>query len=141
MAEPVPKAETTWRKSAPRRAARIPCDCCGSPQAFKRTHGLTTWQAYKREHWPALAAWEEDRMDDYHRIAQERAATAQALGDALACCIECRNPLLATEYGFQFCPYERAGQHPKVKSALHKAELVLVSKPRKRARNAVSMPV
>jgi hypothetical protein len=38
--------------------------------------------------------------------------------DALAYCIECRNPLVATEYGFQFCPYERAGQHDKLRRAL-----------------------
>jgi hypothetical protein len=91
---------------------------------------MTPSQAYKREHWPMLAAWDENRMGDYHRLGAERAATAKVLRDALAYCIECRNPMLATEYGFQFCPYERAdraaapsyGQHEKVKRALQPDE-------------------
>ena len=36
---------------------------------------------------------------------------------ALAFCVDCHYPLVATEYGFQFCPYERAGQHAKVSRA------------------------
>jgi hypothetical protein len=101
--------------------------------AFKRTHGLTPSQAHKREHWPLLAAWDEDRLDDYLRLREERARVAGIRRDALAYCTECQNPLLAAEYGFQFCPYERAGQHPKVKAALRKAKLVVVSKTKKGA--------
>ena len=83
-------------------------------------------QAYKREHWPMVAAWEEDRMEDYHRLAQERAAVAKVRRDALADCIECHSMLLTTEYGFQYCPYERERQHAKVIAALRKADLVLL---------------
>jgi hypothetical protein len=66
VAEPVPKAETTWRKSAPRRAPRIPCECCVSLQAFKRAHGLTTWEAYKRQHWPMIAVKDAWRNPTVH---------------------------------------------------------------------------
>jgi len=128
VAVPVPPTvhPTTWRKSAPRRAVQFPCDCCATVWAFKRTHGLTPSQAYKREHWPMLAAWEESRMEDYQRLSKERAALEKVRRDALAYCIDCHNPLLATEYGFQFCTYERAdraaapsyGQHEKVKQSL-----------------------
>lgn len=125
VAVPVPTVHpTTWRKSAPRRAPVIPCECCATVWAFKRAHGLTPLQAYKRQHWPMLAAAEEGRMDDYHRLAKERAEIEKVRRDALAYCIECRNPLLATEHGFQFCPYERGRQHEKLIAALRKAELV-----------------
>jgi hypothetical protein len=52
---------------------------------------------------------------------------------ALAYCVDCRNPLLATEYGFQFCPYERAGQHAKVSRARNPHQ---VTAGRARARGA-----
>ena len=45
--------------------------------------------------------------------------------EAIAFCIECRNPLIATEHGFQFCPYERAGQHDKLKRARRSAKPAL----------------
>ena len=56
---------------------------------------------------------ERRRRAELTRIARERRA-------ALAYCIECRNPLLATDQGFQYCPYERAGQHAKVKRAIRR---------------------
>ncbi|HVA83647.1 MAG TPA: hypothetical protein VNF28_01980 [Candidatus Binataceae bacterium] len=135
VAEPVQPAAhpTTWRQSAPRHAPHVPCDCCASPQAFKRKHGLTPLQAYKREHWPMIAAWEEDRMDDYHRLSKERAALEKVRREALAYCTECHNPLVATEHGYQFCPYERAGQHAKIKAALRRPDLVVVSNSKKGA--------
>jgi hypothetical protein len=52
-----------------------------------------------------------------HRRRRELDEFARVRRDALAYCIDCRNPLLATEYGFQFCLYERAGQHAKVSRA------------------------
>jgi hypothetical protein len=52
-----------------------------------------------------------------HRRRRELDELARVRRDALACCIDCRNPLVATELGFQFCPYERAGQHAKVSRA------------------------
>jgi hypothetical protein len=45
------------------------------------------------------------------RRRAQLARLARVRRTALAYCIECRNPLLATEYGFQYCPYERARQH------------------------------
>jgi len=50
--------------------------------------------------------------------AAELMESARIRRDALAYCIECRNPLVATEQGFQFCPYQRAGQHEKLRRAL-----------------------
>jgi hypothetical protein len=88
-----------------------------------------TFKKWLRERTPLVyAALHDDpilerlRRAELARIARERRA-------ALAYCVECHNPLLATEYGFQFCPYERAEQHSKVKALLRK-EVVLVSKPR-----------
>lgn len=60
------------------------------------------------------AALAEGRFDDYQRLLFERIEQARVRREALACCIECRNPLLATEDGFQFCPYERARQHARI---------------------------
>jgi len=119
----------THRQSAPRRAVHIPCDCCATVWAFKRTHGLTPSQAYKREHWPILAAAEEGRLEDYHQLVRERAQLEKVRRDALAYCVECRNPLLATEHGFQFCPYERAAQHQKLKEGLAALARVAVGSP------------
>jgi len=139
----------TWRKTAVRRAPVIPCACCKTIQQFKRTHGMTTSQAYKREHWPILAAWEEDRMRDYHGLVAEHAAVAKVRRDALAYCIECRNPMLATQDGFQFCPYERADrgtllpyrQHEKVKQARAKAPVFsLVASRRRKHRQKRDRP-
>ena len=72
---------------------------------------------FHRLHHPLTAAFLEGRMDDYQRIATawaERQAIAEA---APACCVVCRFPLLAAPGGFQFCAYERAGQHAKVMQA------------------------
>ena len=50
--------------------------------------------------------------------------------DALAYCIECRNPLLASEYGVsQFCPYERAGQHEKLRRAREQSSPATTERP------------
>lgn len=69
-------------------------------------------------------------MDDFHRLREDRFALAKVRRDALAYCIDCHNPMLATEEGLQFCPYERADttmapsydQHEKVKRALQLQE-------------------
>jgi len=72
------------------------------------------------------AAFLEDRIDDYHRLSGQLEERAEVHSEALALCIECRNPMIATEHGFdQFCPYERAGQHQKLKRARASAKPVL----------------
>ena len=91
-------------------------------QPLRRADGNSRRASFKtwlRKHMPLVYAGlyddpllERRRRAELARIARERRA-------ALAYCIECRNPLLATEYGFQFCPYERAGQHAKVKAILY----------------------
>jgi hypothetical protein len=88
-----------------------------------------SFKTWLREHTPLVyATLYDDRLLERLRRA-EMARLARISRAALAYCIECRNPLVAGEYGFQFCPYERAGQHEKVKAALRKGELVIVSKP------------
>lgn len=51
------------------------------------------------------------------RRRREMIERARILREALAFCIQCHHPLVATDLGFQFCPYERAGQHEKIKAA------------------------
>jgi hypothetical protein len=73
-----------------------------------------------------LAAFLEDRMDDYHRLSAQLEEHSEMRREALAFCVECHNPMIATEYGFdQFCPYERAGQHAKLKRARASAKPAL----------------
>jgi hypothetical protein len=78
LAEPVPSAETTWRKSAPRRAPRIPCECCASPQAFKRMHGLTPWQASQ----PPAAEAQQPAAEPAEAAAAAAAAAPLSFLDA-----------------------------------------------------------
>ena len=40
-------------------------------------------RAYEYQHWPLLAAAEEGRMEDYHRLAKERAATEKVRARAI----------------------------------------------------------
>jgi hypothetical protein len=82
-----------------------------------------TFQSWLREHAPlaylGLYAGNDEvaRATEYRR-RRELWELARVRRDALAYCIECRNPLVATEQGFQFCPYQRAGQHEKLRRAL-----------------------
>jgi hypothetical protein len=98
---------------------------CAPDDGRSRRAMLKTWL---RKHTPLVYAtlYDDPLLERLRRAELERLARVRR--DALAYCIECRNPLLATEYGFQFCPYARAGQHPKVKAALRKAELVVMPK-------------
>jgi hypothetical protein len=101
-------------------APLIPCECCATAHAFKRRHGCTPAQAYRRAHWPIFASLEENSLSHYHALCEAQAELERERRSALAYCIECRNPLVATPAGFQYCPYERAGgdQHAKVKQAI-----------------------
>ena len=79
-----------------------------------------TFQTWLREHAPLVHLGLYSEPGDELVLAAERRRRreleelARIRREALAHCIECRNPMLATEHGFQFCPYERAGQHKKV---------------------------
>src|SRR6202035_3322196 len=83
-----------------------------------------TFQHWLREHAPlvhiGLYAEPGDQVAAAaeHRRRRALIELARVRRDALAYCVECRNPLVATELGFQFCPYERAGQHEKLRRAL-----------------------
>jgi hypothetical protein len=86
--------------------------------ADDRRSRRATLKTWLREHTPLIyATMYDDRLLERLRRAELDRLDRIRRG-ALAYCIECRNPLLATERGFQFCPYARAGQHPKVKAAL-----------------------
>jgi hypothetical protein len=104
--------------------------CVEPPRTLRTNDGRSrraTSKAWLRAHTPLVyAGLYDDGLVDERRRRAELERDARDRRAALACCIECRNPLLATEYGFQFCPYERAGQHPKVMAALRKAELVVL---------------
>jgi hypothetical protein len=81
-----------------------------------------THQRWLREHAPLVYLGLYASNDDVARAAEfrrrrELEQRARVLRDALAYCVECRNPLVATEQGFQYCPYERAGQHEKLRRA------------------------
>jgi hypothetical protein len=82
-----------------------------SLQHWLREHAPLVYLGLYREPGDELATAAE------HRRRSELEELARVRRDALAYCIECRNPLLATEYGFQYCPYERADQHAKVSQA------------------------
>jgi hypothetical protein len=80
-----------------------------------------------REHIPLVYLGLYGGNDDITRAAEFRRRRelmdlARIRRDALAYCIECRNPLVATEQGFQYCPYERSGQHEKLRRALLETE-------------------
>ena len=82
-----------------------------------------TFQNWLREHAPLAYLGLYEGNDEVARAAERRRRReleqlARVRRDALAYCIECRNPLLATEPGFQFCPYDCAGQHEKLRRAL-----------------------
>jgi hypothetical protein len=77
-----------------------------------------TFRKWLYEHTPLVyAALYDDPLLERRRRAQ-LARLARVRRAALAYCIECHNPLIATELGFQFCPYQRAGQHEKLRRAL-----------------------
>jgi len=121
----VPRNPRTWRESAPRRPPIIPCDCC------------ETIREYNRKHLPLSTAFLEGSTDDFVRVTKERAELERERREALAYCIECRQPLLAAARGFQYCPYERAGQHPKLKRAMDAAKPALsIVNARKQTRRA-----
>jgi hypothetical protein len=76
-----------------------------------------SFKQWLREHTPLVyAGLYDDRLLERARRAQLERVTRERR-EALAYCIECHNPLLATEDGFQFCPYGRARQHEKLRSA------------------------
>jgi hypothetical protein len=82
-----------------------------------------TFERWLREHTPLVYYGLYAGADDVALAAERRRRRelwelARVRRDALACCIECRNPLIATQAGFQFCPYERAGQHEKLRRAV-----------------------
>jgi hypothetical protein len=88
------------------------------------------WYARLREHTPLVYLGLYSEPDDELALAAERrrrrelVELARIRRAALAYCIECRNPLLATEDGFQYCPYERAGQHAKVSHARNQHQVM-----------------
>jgi hypothetical protein len=78
-----------------------------------------THRRWLREHAPLVYLGLYTGADDVARAAEHRRRReldelARVRRDALAFCVHCHYPLVATEQGFQFCPYERAGQHAKV---------------------------
>lgn len=86
-----------------------------------------------------LTALQEGRIDDYHRLNGQLEERSEVLREALALCVECHNPMIATEHGFdQFCPYERAGQHEKLKRAHASAKPVLSVVPIRPTRAALT---
>jgi hypothetical protein len=96
------------------------------PPPLRREDGRSRRASFKswlREHAPLVYLGLYREPDDELATAAERRRRreleelARVRRAALAYCIECRNPLVATEYGFQYCPYERAGQHAKVSQA------------------------
>jgi hypothetical protein len=89
-----------------------------------------TFEQWLREHAPLAylglyAGNDEVARAAEHRRRRELEQLARVRREALAYCIECRNPLVATEQGFQFCPYERAGQDEKLRRALSESTKVL----------------
>lgn len=80
-----------------------------------------THQRWLREHAPLVYIGLYNPANG-SLLERKRRAELESLArirrDALAYCIDCRNPLIATEQGFQYCPYGRAGQHDKVRRAL-----------------------
>jgi hypothetical protein len=87
-----------------------------------------TFQTWLREHAPLVhIGLYSDPGDELARAAEYRRRRelierAKIRREALAFCIECHYPLVASETGFQFCPYERTGQHAKVKAAAESEE-------------------
>ncbi|HTQ24569.1 MAG TPA: hypothetical protein VMI09_07720 [Candidatus Binataceae bacterium] len=82
-----------------------------------------TFERWLREHVPLAYFGLYGGDDEVSRAAEFRRRRqlwelARIRRDALAYCVECHNPLVATEQGFQFCPYERARQHEKLRRAL-----------------------
>jgi hypothetical protein len=108
----------------------------GRPDGRSKHASLQHWL---REHAPLVHLGLYREPDDElataaeHRRRSELEELARIRRAALACCIECHNPLLATEDGFQFCPYERAGQHVKVSQARNQHQVMAG---RARARDA-----
>jgi hypothetical protein len=105
--------------------------CDGRPDGRSKH---ATFQAWLREHAPLVhlglyAGADDVALAAEHRRRRELEDLARVRRDALAYCIECRNPLVAAELGFQFCPYERAGQHAKLKAALAALATVEVGSP------------
>ena len=98
-----------------------------------------SFQHWLREHAPLVHLGLYREPDDELATAVERRRRRELIElarirrDALAYCIECRNPLVAAEQGFQFCPYERAGQHAKVSQARNQHQVMAG---RARARDA-----
>jgi hypothetical protein len=81
-----------------------------------------THQRWLREHVPLVylglyGAGDELARTAEHRRRRELEELARVRRDALAFCVDCHHPLVATEHGSQFYPYERAGQHAKVSRA------------------------
>jgi len=98
-------------------------------------HG--TFQRWLREHAPLVHFGLYGAGDDLATAAEQRRRReleelARVRSEALAYCVECRNPLIASEYGLsQFCPYERAGQHEKLRRAIRASTgLRLIAKTR-----------
>ena len=94
-----------------------------------------TFQRWLREHAPLVylglyAGADDIALAAEHRRRRELRMLARVRRDALAYCIECRNPLLASEYGVsQFCPYERAGQHEKLRRAREQSSPATTERP------------
>lgn len=98
-----------------------------------------TFQTWLREHAPLVhiglpsdPGGELPRAAEYRR-RRELIEHARIRREALAFCLECHYPLVATDLGFQFCPYERAGQHAKVSQARNQHQVMAG---RARARDA-----
>jgi hypothetical protein len=102
---------------SPAEFRRLPTAAALQPRRGDGRSRRATFKQWLREHTPLVyAALQDDRLLERVRRAQlERLARVRR--DALAYCVECRNPLIATEDGFQFCPYQRAGQHEKIMAA------------------------
>jgi hypothetical protein len=77
---------------------------------------LRSDRRWLREHAPLVYLGVYTGADDVARAAEHRRRReldelARVRRDALAFCVDCHYPLIATEQGFQFCPYDRARQH------------------------------
>jgi hypothetical protein len=96
-----------------------------TPESLRAPDGRSeraTHRRWLREHAPLVYLGLYTGADDVARAAEHRRRReldelARVRRDALAFCVDCHHPLVATEQGFQFCPYDRARQHAKVSRA------------------------
>jgi hypothetical protein len=101
-------------------AEEAPCRPKASDGRSKRA-SFRRWLAKHQPLTYVVLAYPPDGSLIERKRRAEIERRARVLRDANACCIDCHQPLIAAETGFQYCPYERAGQHEKTRVANLKA--------------------